>query len=305
MACQPGKDLTPTMTTDTQDDRPLISVITPSYNQAGFIEDTISSVASQCYSRVEHIVVDGESDDGTFDILREHDERLRWISEPDDGQADAINKGFEMANGDVIGWLNSDDVFFDIGVLNRVVGYFDRYDVDVIYGDMALINADSEVLKLQVVPNFDYEQLLVGCFIEQPSLFFRKEVVAKNRLDTDLTYAFDYEFWLRLAREYEFRHVSDILAGDRNHGARKILHQRDAMRRESQAVRERYGGPIEVAHERRRKLKTVTSGVPRAGLAALRTVSMHSLPPELAFDGELRPLAEMVVNAVRRNRNLL
>lgn len=285
--------------------KPLVSVVTPSYNQAEYIEETIQSVANQYYPVVEHVIIDGESDDRTVKILEKYDDQIRWISEPDDGQTDAINKGFDMANGDIVGWLNSDDVFFDTDVIDRVVGYFDSMGADVIYGDMALLNADSKVLKLQVTPRFDYEKLLLGCFIEQPSLFFDGDVLEDERLDTDLEIAIDYEFWLRLAREYEFRHVPDVLAGDRNHEQRKILAQREALVEESERVRSEYGGPTGSEKERQRKLELLTSGVPRAGRAALRTVSLHSSDLKLAFNGELLPLHQMLWNTARLNRNLV
>jgi glycosyltransferase involved in cell wall biosynthesis len=288
-----------------QGDTPLVSIVTPSYNQAEFIEETIRSVARQRYSNVEHIVVDGESDDGTIEILESYDDQITWISEPDDGQSDAINKGFEMASGDVVGWINSDDVLFDVGVLARVVEYFREYDASLIYGDMALLSPDSDVLKLQVVPDFDYEKLRLKCFIEQPSLFFRGDVVATERLDTDLAYVMDYEFWLRLAQDYEFHHVNDILAGDRNHEQRKILNERDAMQQESAEIRGEYGGPTDDAWERQYRLDMVRSGIPRAVVAARRAVSLHRSKPELAFDGTMRPLPEMVVNVARPNRTLV
>ncbi len=217
---------------------PIVSVVTPSYNQAEYIRDTLKSVQAQSYDRVNHVVVDGESDDGTLDILREYDDDITWVSEPDEGQSDAINKGFNMTDGDIIGWLNSDDVYFDTEALARVVSYFDRYDADVIYGNIVLLDAESNVKKVHAVPEFDYRKLLRYCFIEQPALFFRSSVLEEERLDTDLAYVMDYEFWLRLARDYEFRHVGDILAGDRNHSQRKILKDREAMQAEGAIIRD-------------------------------------------------------------------
>lgn len=284
--------------------QPLVSVVTPSYNQAQFIEQTIQSVARQRYSNIEHIVVDGESNDGTIDILREYDDRLTWISEPDEGQSDAINKGFEMADGDVVAWLNSDDVLFDVKTLNRIVEYFERFDIDIIYGDMALLNAESDVLKLHIVPDFDYEKLLTKCFIEQPSVFFRENVVTTERLNTDLEYVMDYEFWLRLAQKYEFRHVPDVLAGDRNHEQRKILRNREAMQKEAEELRADYDGATGDGRERLLKKDLLTSGIPRAFRAMVRTQTMHRSAPELAFDGELRPFHEMLLNIARPNRTL-
>jgi glycosyltransferase involved in cell wall biosynthesis len=286
---------------------PLVSVVTPSYNQARFIEDTLASVRNQTYDHVEHIIVDGGSDDGTLDILRAHDDTIRWISEDDDGQSDAINKGFDMAKGEIVGWLNSDDVYYDIGVFDRVVSYIDQYDTEVVYGDMALLDADSNVLKFQIVPDFDYDKLLRYCFIEQPALFFTAEALNGERLDTDLAYVMDYELWLRLAREYEFHHVDDVLAGDRNHENRKILHDREQMKREGKEMRRTYGAPDpnSLTHRIGRLRDKLTSGVPRRVKAVRRTLGHHRRQPELAFDGTLCPRSEMVQNVFRPNRVLL
>jgi glycosyltransferase involved in cell wall biosynthesis len=282
---------------------PLVSVVTPSYNQAEFIEDTIRSVRRQSHPAIEHVVVDGESDDGTLDVLRAYDEDLDWISEPDEGQSDAINKGFDRATGDIIGWLNSDDVYFDTGVIERVVRYFEEYDADVIYGDVAVVNGDSNVLKLFVVPDFDYERLLRGCFIEQPALFFRDHVLAEHRLDANLDLVMDYEFWLRLAREFDFRHVSDVLAGDRNHSKRKILDRRVELQHEAKAIRRKYGATFGRKYRIVRTHDVLTSSIPRGFVMAERTYRLHRNPPELAFDGELLPLQVMLGNLLQANRN--
>lgn len=298
--------------TDTPTNKPAntnqtVSVVTPSYNQAEYIRDTLDSIQRQSYDHVEHVVVDGKSDDGTLDILREYEDAIEWISEPDDGQSDAINKGFDMVDGDIVGWLNSDDVFFDTDTLGRVVSYFERYDADVIYGDMALLDADSNVLKIHTVPDFDYDKLLRYCFIEQPALFFRSNVLEEERLDTDLAYVMDYEFWLRLARKYEFRHVSDVLAGDRNHDQRKILKDREAMQAEGRKMTRAYGAtdPDTLTHRIERVRDIVTSGLPRRLTAVQKTLALHRNSPELAFDGTLCPRDTMLKNVFRPNRALL
>lgn len=281
------------------------SIVTPSYNQADFLVDTLKSVRRQTLPSVEHVVVDGESDDGTLDILREYDDDIRWVSEPDEGQSDAINKGFDMATGEYVGWLNSDDVYFDTIVLERVVDYFEQTGADVIYGDMALLDADSNVLKLHCVPDWDYDRLLRSCFVEQPALFFRREVLEGNRLDVDLAYVMDYEFWLRLGREYEFHHVSDVLAGDRNHPDRKILDQREAMQAEAAEIAREYGAPAGREYRLGRAVDAVASGGPRRLAAIARTIELHRSPPTLAFDGELCPLGTMLANVFRPNRTLV
>ena len=284
---------------------PRISVVTPSYNQAEFIEDTLRSVRNQQYENVEHVVIDGGSDDGTLDILRDHDETLRWTSEPDEGQADAVNKGFDMVSGEIIGWLNSDDVYFDTQVFSRIREYFERYDADVIYGDIALLDSDSNILKLRCVPKFDYDRLLRGCFIEQPALFFRSEVLVNNHLNIDLEYVMDYEFWLRLSRIFSFRHVDDILAGDRNHPARKILSQREAMQVEASEIATQYGAATGVKYTLGRASDMLASGIPRRIKAIVRTIQLHRNPPDLAFNGELCSLNEMLTNVSRANRTLV
>ncbi len=218
------------------DNVPLVSIITPSYNQRDFIEDNLLSVKSQDYPNIEHIVVDRESTDNTIDIFKNYESKynLLWISELDEGQSDAVNKGFAMAKGEIIGWLNSDDVYFDTHVITTVVKYFNKNShIDVIYGDAVVINKDNLIMKVICTKEFDYKDLQKTCFIVQPALFFRRRIIDKHKLDTALSYAMDYEFWLRLAKQYSFRRVDHILAGDRNHERRKIISGRDEMIKET------------------------------------------------------------------------
>lgn len=230
---------------------PLVSVITPSYNQGKFIEETIASVRRQDYGHIEHIIVDGGSTDGTVDIIRKYmgTYRVRYISEPDGGQAHAVNKGLRLAQGEIIGWLNSDDVYFATDTVRRVVEAFKTYpDTDVVYGDMALINEHGVILKILCFPPFHYPRMLRGDYIGQPAAFFRSSLIKKHPLDVSLQFAMDYEFWLRVGRTYRFRHVSVILAADRNHPGRKILARRGEMLRESVEVRRRYGQTFGLAY---------------------------------------------------------
>ncbi len=196
---------------------PLVSIVTPSYNQGEFIEDTLLSVKNQTYPNLEHIVVDGGSTDNTLDILREHENKysLKWISEPDDGQSDAINKGFDMAKGHIIGWLNSDDVYFYKNTISFVVNKFIEYKkLDVLYGDVVNINRENEIMRVKKAFDWDYERLLRGRSLQQPAVFFKKHVIKKNSL-ANIKLAMDHEFWLRLGKKYRFSHINKILAGDR------------------------------------------------------------------------------------------
>lgn len=276
---------------------PAISIVTPSYNQADFIRDTLDSVENQTCPDVEHIVMDGGSTDGTLDILREYDEHedyeLTWISEADEGQSDAINKGFERASGEIVAWLNSDDVYFDTGVLDRVERHFRNSEADVIYGDQCYIDRESTVTAVDARPDFDADKLPYRILIAQPATFFRRHVVKEERLDTDLEFSMDYEYWLRLSTEYRFEHVPDLFAGFRSYPAQKSQDQ-EAMAGELQEILTEYAGgdnrsPTDV-------LENIGTELRRTLRAALVTYRLHRNPPELAFDGELAPLTTMLTN---------
>jgi len=223
--------------------KPLVSVVTPSYNQAQFIEENILSVKSQDYPNIEHIIVDGGSTDETMEILKKYEGtyNLRWVSKPDEGHADAVNKGFAMAKGEIIGWLNSDDVYFDRGTVSAVVEAFQKHpEADIIYGDCAYIWENGTILRVQCVPGFRYSRLLRGCFLEQPAVFFRRHVVEKYKLDKRLKVAIDYEYWLRLGKRYRFVHIPRILAADRNHRGRISVAQADKLKAVGAQLREQY-----------------------------------------------------------------
>jgi glycosyltransferase involved in cell wall biosynthesis len=222
---------------------PKISVITPSYNQAQYIEATISSVLGQSYPMLEYLVVDGGSTDGTLDILRRYEERLNWISEPDEGQAQAINKGFKRSTGEIITWLNSDDLHLP-EALHRVSEFFNQHpEINVVYGDYHLINSRGQVvLQKQEIP-FDYNILLYGLdYISQPTTFFRRTIFEQvGYLDENLHFGLDWEYWLRIAsRGGRFAHIPYYLAATRWHTEAKTLVAPPRMYAEHQAIRDRY-----------------------------------------------------------------
>lgn len=217
-----------------------VSIVTPSYNQAEFIRDTIESVRQQTYSDITHIVVDGESDDGTLDILREYDD-LKWTSEPDRGQTHAINKGFERVDGDVVGWVNSDDPYVYRGTVATVVDTFERTSADIVFGHAITIGPDNEFLRAHYLPEFDPNKLKRHCYLIQPSVFFRRHVVAENKLNETREYSMDYEFWLDLADEYNWHRLDEVVAADRNHPARKIIQDAEASRADTVALRKEQG----------------------------------------------------------------
>lgn len=218
----------------------LVSIITPSYNQGKFIEEAILSVKSQDYLDIEHIIIDGYSTDNTLDILNKYkgSYNLKWLSERDKGIADAVNKGFQMANGEIVGWLNADDVYFNKGVVSKVVNLFRiKKDIDILFGDCAFISEDNTILRVQCNPKFSFDNLLRGCFISQPAVFFRKQVIKEHKLDLSLKYAVDYEYWLRLGKRYNFYHMPCILAADRNHLGRISIKNEAQLKREAEQLK--------------------------------------------------------------------
>src|SRR5512134_3391262 len=156
-----------------------LTIVTPSLNQDRYIARAIDSVLSQGISGVEYLIFDGGSTDGTASILRAYGDRVHATIEPDAGQADAVNKGLRRAAGDIIGWLNSDDVYYE-GAFHRALQVFaHRPDIDVLYGEADHIDEDDRVIEPYGTEPFDYERLKNVCFICQPAVFFRRSVVAR------------------------------------------------------------------------------------------------------------------------------
>jgi glycosyltransferase involved in cell wall biosynthesis len=222
-----------------------ISIVTPSLNQGQFIEENIQSVLDQGYANFEHIVIDGGSSDGTIDVLKKYP-HIKWISEPDRGQADAVNKGFRMARGDVIGWLNADDCYFP-GTFTSVVRNLDGSQGKwVIMGDVQITDEAGRVIqaarnrprKLAQLLKFWHPEL--GAF-HQPGVFFRKEVLDHvGLLDESLYFALDYDLWARVIQKYDFHRVEATFAAYRIHPASKSASGWDAFKPECERVSKRY-----------------------------------------------------------------
>jgi len=213
-----------------------ISIVTPSYNQAGFIVDALKSVQEQQHLDCEHIVVDNCSSDDTLAILNKYP-HVRLLREPDYGQSDALNKGFKMAQGDIIGWLNADDRYLP-QCFKTVTDYFTANpQCDVLYGDYRLIDGNGDVLSVRKEVGFDLfmlKYLHVLC-IPSTTTFFRRRIFDEGHyLNTSYHYAMDYEFFLRLALEgYHFEHCPSLLADFRTHpdskSQRETKVQKDEM----------------------------------------------------------------------------
>ena len=203
------------------------SIVTPSFNQGEFIGRTLESVAVQSNSKfeIEHVVFDGGSQDETLSILEKYGDRIRWISERDKGQTDAVNKGIKATNGEVIGWLNSDDVFYP-GALERVAQYFsDHPEIDLVYGQADHIDKQDQPFEDYPTEPWNFERLIETCFICQPAVFMRRRVIDQyGLLDENLQYCMDYEYWLRLGLAgASFGYLEQKLAGSRLYQETKTL----------------------------------------------------------------------------------
>jgi len=213
---------------------PRLSVVMPSYNQAPFIARAVESVLRQGMKDLELIVMDGGSKDDTVSILSEFarkDSRVRFISEPDRGQAHAVNKGIAQTTGDVIGWLNSDDLYYP-GALSAVLQFLDNYPhIDVVYGDGDHVDENERILRRHPTEPWNKHRLEESVILSQPSTFFRRSVVAQcGVLDETLHFALDYEYWLRLSQKgMHFAYLPRVLSGTRMHDAAKTIDRRLAM----------------------------------------------------------------------------
>ena len=201
-----------------------LSIVTPSYNQARFLEACIDSVLNQNYPDLEYLVMDGGSKDLSVEILKTYGNQIIWVSEPDGGQAAAVNKGILRATGDVIGWLNSDDIYYP-GSFEAVMKVFEEHpEIDVVYGHADHIREDGSYMEDYYTEKWDYERLKEVCFICQPAVFFRRQTVMDiGLLNPDRQFAMDYDLWLRMGKEHPFYFLNKKLAGSRLYAENKTL----------------------------------------------------------------------------------
>ncbi len=207
---------------------PLVSIVTPSYNQGGFIRETIESVLGQDYPNIEYWVIDGGSTDETLAVLYtfERDPRLHWISEPDRGQSDAINKGLARCHGELFAWLNADDVYLPGAVSVAVAGLQAHPGAAGVYGDCEYIDEAGRVIDLHPTSQFDYTTLVrtARTPIPQPATFLRHNAVAAiGYLDADLSMVMDFDLWLRLGLLAPLVYLPKPLARFREHAASKTI----------------------------------------------------------------------------------
>jgi glycosyltransferase involved in cell wall biosynthesis len=206
-----------------------ISIVTPSFNQGRYLERTIKSVLGQEGDfELEYLVMDAGSTDVSLDILRRYGDRLKWISEPDGGQSDAINKGFRMASGDILAWLNSDDTY-EAGALGCVASAYRQAPFEWCFGDCRIIDEEDREIRKSITRykvsqsrRYGYSRLLRRDFISQPSTFFTaKAYKATGEISRDLMYSMDYDYWLRLGRCMPPLYINRFLANFRWHSVSK------------------------------------------------------------------------------------
>ena len=212
---------------DDVSDQPLVTVVTPSFNQGRFIRETIESVLTQSYPRVEYVVMDGGSTDETVSILESYGDRLVWVSAPDGGQTSAINTAWRRARGTILAYLNSDDTYRPGAIEAAVAGLREHPAAGAVYGEGYHVDEAGRVIDRYPTEPFDLARLRATCFICQPTVFLRRHVVERlGYLDESRRYCMDYDLWIRLARVSPLVYLPEYLANTRVYPETKTLGHR-------------------------------------------------------------------------------
>ena len=275
----------------------LVTIVTPSYNQAAYLEQTLTSVLEQDYPRLEYLVVDGASTDGSVEIIKKYADKLTWwVSEKDSGQAEAINKGLSLAKGDILAWLNSDDYYLPGAISAAVKVFQDNPDVVLIYGNMLAVDERGQTTNLLSYSQLTLEDLLCFQIIGQPAVFFRREAFeGAGQLNTTYHCFLDHHLWLRIALQGRILHVDETWAAARYHSqaknrARPIEFSREAFRLLEEASQDEMLAPILARVSRRARASVqrvdaryqLDGGQPWKSLAAWFRAFFIHLPTALA-----------------------
>ena len=263
--------------------KPRISIVTPSFNQGRFLEQTMRSVLDQDYPDLEYIVVDGGSTDDSVDIIRRYADRLAsWISEPDRGQTDALNKGFSRATGDIVAWINSDDFYYPGAFAAAVERFRADPDLGLLYGRGNRVAESGQVIcEFEATRPFDLDALVYGVdYILQPTTFMRRQALHEvGAFDPHLHYAFDWELWMRLGERFKAGMLDRIVAAGREYPAAKTFTggfpRAEEIRR---IVRRHTGRDLSVGYLAY-YVHTLTDALPAAGIGS------HALSSAVAHMG--------------------
>jgi glycosyltransferase involved in cell wall biosynthesis len=260
-------------------DLPLVSVVTPSYKQGQFLEFTLRSVLEQDYPNIEYLVVDGGSTDESGNIIRRYADRLAyWVSEKDSGQSQAINKGLAHARGEILGWLNSDDVLLPGAISNVVAAFKENPDVDVVYGRLERIDARGQHVPTPDLPKdravFDKSYALDECVVNQAGCFWRWGMMEKvGLLNENLHYSMDYEYWTRiLLAGGKFLRLNQTLAQFRLSSGSKTVGQTVKMAGEGLEVIDAFLEQPDIAE----RLGLVRSQLRKQANKGRSSVSLHA-----------------------------
>jgi len=224
--------------------QPLVSIVTPCFNAKRFIERTVESVLAQDYPRIEYIVMDGGSTDGTLELLARYGDRLEFFSAPDKGPTDAVNKGYARSHGEIFAWINADDEYLPGAISTAVRHMLAHPEADVIYGEGIWTDEEGkEIARYPTVSPYRAEMFEEECGICQPAAFMRREAFAAcGQLDPRRNSCFDYDLWVRMARKHSFLAVPEVLATSRMHRENDTLaHRKRVFQHNISLLREAYG----------------------------------------------------------------
>jgi len=225
---------------------PCVSIVTPSFNQGQYIEETIRSVLLQGYPNIEYIVIDGGSTDNTVDVIKKYERFLSyWVSEPDRGQSHAINNGWKRARGEIFAWLNSDDLYLP-GAIAKAVSYLaENRQVGLVYGEGYHIAEDGRIIERYPTESCDSKRLGDTCYICQPTTFIRRTVVEDTgSLNESLRFCLDYDFWIRISQRHKIGYLPEYLAKSRLHEQCKTVKEGVARSREALDMLYRHYGSV-------------------------------------------------------------
>lgn len=253
---------------------PLVSILTPSFNQSRWLDDNLKSVQAQTYRNIEQIVMDGQSTDETPRILERAASNVHWTSEPDRGQSHALNKAFEQSNGEIIGWINSDDAYVDRRAVDEAVTTFARNpEVGVVYGHGLVLSESNDFMHLLWSPKYSLRLLKLGVLFLQPSLFFRRSVLPNPLVQEQLDYVMDWALFLSLQnRGVQFKRIPLMVGIDRHQSQRKTLQLGELDREIGQTI-EAQG----LEYDRKIKLERKASTVGRRLAGVLMAARLPTL----------------------------